>query len=1036
MSYQPKSYRKFLATSVTAAVVTTAVATGASAATVETQNTTQFSDVSSSYFAAGEIYRLVEKEIISGYPDGTFKPGQNINRGQAATLLVKAAGLEIPESVTDRPFSDVSVENNFAAVLTAMKDAGFIGGYSDGTYRAGAEITREQMASILVRTFALENTGADVEVADLASAHASHQDNIVILAQNGITQVENFRPKESVTRAQFATFVDRALTNQYTEELGLSGIEFVDTNTVEVAFDRVLTAEEVAEMTFAFSPELEVTAQELKTAEVSSSDAGSVVVLTTADQDPEQDYRLWVNGERTTLVGTGSEVLPEPTPGDELVVESVTAIDATTISVLFEGMEEAVVIELDEELVDGDNEVTFTYNEQEFTVTVTFEAPVEGLVVESVSAINTTGITLSFKALEEDLLGETVTVLDPNGNEVAVKAQDLSAGETEAVFVFENAYTSFDAIPSGVWKINGTEYDFAAQLAVKAVKEAGNQVQLLAALQSDYFTGVNEDLIAQYEGKFGDAATVADIQAEIDKVNKEQADSVKEAAVVKAVVDANTQPQLLAALNANFDRVNADWIQVYANTAVAGKTLLTLEGTADYAAIDSESIQAIIDVANLSGATNELVRAEAELSTTSITRAENLINSYVKPDTTEPLVTTKAELLKRVAEHKAVIAVNEATTNNILKTRLNTLATTVNDAARFDIRTVNDVLLPEYRAAITSPTTVGETTTEKLSASGILDIVKAVNAAELEKAVSAITTNFEDYTSTDTDDQKEAIKELNRLAAVSADLDAKEIDASLIATYITDIKAGLATITGTNAEKAGVIQGIIDSANGSVVETAVSNVRDEAGTNAADLLTALKDINLGLTDVKDANRDAYFTAAVNKDGDKYFASVSNKVETQRVVNAVNAYVEANSATTATDLRTALTTFAVALVELGGVNEASEFIDLTNTAKLEVAEIVLNAKEDNFTTAYTLGQAVDAAMTAHKNFLTGVNGAGSISAMNTALNNENVFPEFYALSPVAKVEKAEAVYNKLQELKAQDPATDYKTIAQIKVVAGL
>ncbi|GAE27451.1 hypothetical protein JCM9140_3598 [Halalkalibacter wakoensis JCM 9140] len=211
MSYQPRSYRKFLATSVTAAAV---VATSVAATPANVSANVMFSDVAADYFAADEINALVEKEIISGYPDGTFKPGQSINRGQAASILVKAAGLEVPSAIDAAPFSDVSSVNNFAPVLTVMKDAGFIGGYPDGTYRAGNNITREQMASILVNTFGLEDTGEKVTITDLESAHASHQDNIIKLAQAGITNVEQFRPKESVTRAQFATFVYRALELQ------------------------------------------------------------------------------------------------------------------------------------------------------------------------------------------------------------------------------------------------------------------------------------------------------------------------------------------------------------------------------------------------------------------------------------------------------------------------------------------------------------------------------------------------------------------------------------------------------------------------------------------------------------------------------------------------------------------------------------------------------------------------------------------------------------------------------------------------------
>lgn len=682
------------------------------------------------------------------------------------------------------------------------------------------------------------------------------------------------------------------------------------------------------------------------------------------------------------------------------------------------------------------------------------------LKVTAVSAINTTGVTLSFKALEEDKLGEKVTVVDPSGKEVAVKAQDLSAGETEAVFVFEKAYSSFDAIPSGVWKINGTEYDFGAQLAVKAVKEAANQVELLAALQSDYFTGVNEDLIAEYEGKFGDAATVADIQAEIDKVNKEQVDGDNEAAVVKAVVDSKTQPQLLAALNANFDRVNADWIKAYGDTVVGGKTLLTLDGTADYAAVDSDAIQTIIDNANVAaisvGGTSELVKAEAELSTTSITKVENLINAYVKPDTTNPVVTTKAQLLKRVAVHKAVIAVNEATTNNILKTRLATLATTVNDATTFNIASVNDVLLPEYRAAIADPTTVGETAADKLVASGIQDIVDAVNVAELAGAVSDIVTHFAGYTATDADDQKAALKELNRLADVSAAVDAKDIDATLIATYITDIKTEVAKgaagaidwTTATDAEKAAQIQADIAAANGSVVENAVDAIDSATSDTADKLLAALKDVNLGLKNVVDANKAAYFAdnalfdkaadAATNFAGDYDDALAA----VQKAVNEVNAVVNAGKATTDTDMRAALTSYAANKLAAADGTDApiTDYINLSNQAKLEVAELVLKDRTAAYANTAALLVVLGADNTAgklkaHKDILDAVNAEdadSTIGAIDTALLKVK-YDAYNNLDDVTRLAVAQAFLESLPvNEQGAAVALNYKSLADVKV----
>ncbi|WP_237562934.1 5'-nucleotidase C-terminal domain-containing protein [Bacillus dakarensis] len=206
MSYSPKSYRKFMATITTAALIASAAAPMASAAEAK-----QFSDVSESFWAAEEIYSLVEQGFINGYEDNTYKPNQSIIRGQAANLLMRALDLPVPSDV--KAFEDVAEGSSFAEGAAATKAADIFNG-SNGKFNAGAELTREQMASVLVRAFDLKATEEDITFTDWDSISPSHQENIEILAQNGITTGKedgSFDPKAPVNRATFAVFLERAL---------------------------------------------------------------------------------------------------------------------------------------------------------------------------------------------------------------------------------------------------------------------------------------------------------------------------------------------------------------------------------------------------------------------------------------------------------------------------------------------------------------------------------------------------------------------------------------------------------------------------------------------------------------------------------------------------------------------------------------------------------------------------------------------------------------------------------------------------------
>lgn len=213
MSYQPKSYRKFLASITAVAVVASMAVPAASADTTSTVQTKKFSDVKDDYWAAKEIYSLVEKGIIRGYEDNTYKPEQPIIRGHVANLLVAALELPTPSDLT--AFDDIDEASLFAKAAAATKAAGIFLG-NDNKFNANGVLTREQMASVLVRAFDLKTPvkAVDVSFTDWASISPSHQENVRLLAQHGITTGKedgSFDPRGAVTRASFAVFLERAL---------------------------------------------------------------------------------------------------------------------------------------------------------------------------------------------------------------------------------------------------------------------------------------------------------------------------------------------------------------------------------------------------------------------------------------------------------------------------------------------------------------------------------------------------------------------------------------------------------------------------------------------------------------------------------------------------------------------------------------------------------------------------------------------------------------------------------------------------------
>ncbi|MGI5940351.1 MAG: S-layer homology domain-containing protein [Thermoleophilia bacterium] len=120
-----------------------------------TASTRNFSDVGSTPYS-DSIQAIAGRGIISGFPDGTFRPGAPVTRQQFAKMIAKATG--IPVSLKDVcPFPDVAANLDKTDPLYpnhyvgAAAKAGLIQGYPNGTFRPTNSITRAQVVSMVVR---------------------------------------------------------------------------------------------------------------------------------------------------------------------------------------------------------------------------------------------------------------------------------------------------------------------------------------------------------------------------------------------------------------------------------------------------------------------------------------------------------------------------------------------------------------------------------------------------------------------------------------------------------------------------------------------------------------------------------------------------------------------------------------------------------------------------------------------------------------------------------------------------------------------
>ncbi|MFS0575777.1 S-layer homology domain-containing protein [Sporosarcina sp. 179-K 3D1 HS] len=166
-----------------------------------------------------EIEYLTDQGIINGFPDGQFKPKENLTRLQAVTMILREKG--ITDFTAPNPgFTDIQPGNHGYERVAKAVELGFISGKTnrDGSkyFDASAPLTRGQMAKILVEGYQLPKT-RDVRFTDVSDDNG-FKDYISVLATENITTGfldGSFGPNQKLSRQHFAVFMARMLDDRF-----------------------------------------------------------------------------------------------------------------------------------------------------------------------------------------------------------------------------------------------------------------------------------------------------------------------------------------------------------------------------------------------------------------------------------------------------------------------------------------------------------------------------------------------------------------------------------------------------------------------------------------------------------------------------------------------------------------------------------------------------------------------------------------------------------------------------------------------------
>ena len=205
-------------------------------------------NVPKSIIAAACLNTKDHYSYLIGYSDGTVRPNGRITRAEVATIFFRLLTDDARQRnwSSENNFSDVSADKWYNNAVSTLCHMGVLGGYSDGTFRPNAPITRAEFAKIAV-SFAQANGSAvysyftDVKTTDWFAPYvtAAKDSSLIEGYSDG-----SFKPENRITRAEACAIVNRVLGRKPSKShMKISGrIDWPDCTTADWFYEAIMEA--------------------------------------------------------------------------------------------------------------------------------------------------------------------------------------------------------------------------------------------------------------------------------------------------------------------------------------------------------------------------------------------------------------------------------------------------------------------------------------------------------------------------------------------------------------------------------------------------------------------------------------------------------------------------------------------------------------------------------------------------------------------------------------------------------------------------
>lgn len=185
---------------------------------------------------------------LNGYQDGSFRPDNNMTRAEVATMFARLMKEKMDMGATyESSFADVTPDAWYYSYIGYIEKFGVINGYEDGNFRPDNTITRAEFVTMASRFAKIEGE-YEINFADVTDEHWAY--NYIAFASGnswvGGYKDNTFRPDNTITRAEVVTIVNNMLVREadkeYADENKAALVAFIDVDESHWAYYDIVEA--------------------------------------------------------------------------------------------------------------------------------------------------------------------------------------------------------------------------------------------------------------------------------------------------------------------------------------------------------------------------------------------------------------------------------------------------------------------------------------------------------------------------------------------------------------------------------------------------------------------------------------------------------------------------------------------------------------------------------------------------------------------------------------------------------------------------